>query len=134
MVRIFKKTTTTRYKFIRLLNSGTSNGGFSEIRSEILHVVGVTMTLPTFDVVSVNIPIISFSCCTHTFNDTNIGMYLLIVGKNVGGRRLQGQLCVWGAGKYPFRNVVLNTHVYRLLPILMYVRIFIISTGYISGY
>ena len=81
------------------------------------------MTLPTFDVVSVNIPIISFSCCTHTFNDTNIGMYmnLLIVGKNVGGRRLQGQLCVWGAGKYPFRNVVLNTHVYRLLPILMYV-------------
>ena len=81
------------------------------------------MTLPTFDVVSVNIPIISFSCCTHTFNDTNIGMYmnLLIVGKNVGGRRLQGQLCVWGAGKYPFRNVVLNTHVYRLLPILMHV-------------
>ena len=48
-------------------------------------------------------------------------MYLLIVGKNVGGRRLQGQLCVWGAGKYPFRNVVLNTHVYRLLPILMHV-------------
>ena len=41
-----------------------------------MHVVGVTMTLPTFDVVSVNIPIISFSCCTHAFNDTNIGMYV----------------------------------------------------------
>ena len=33
---------------------------------------------------------------------------------DVGGRRLQGQLCVLGAGKYPFRNVVLNMHVYRI--------------------
>ena len=58
MMRIFKKKNDA-------LKLTTYNGGFSEIRSEILHVVGVMTLLGTFDVVSVNIPIISFSYCTH---------------------------------------------------------------------